>query len=577
MPAHRTEGDRLSRLGGEQLPALLDAAAPARPLEARDGPTIPVPASRRPRVAWWGPAATVLVATVVAAGALAMISHSLFTRNEQRLLRLRVREAASLIASSLPDLQTPLASAAELADATGGEVAKFRRFAAGYVGATKSLVSLSLWRRGAIASGPLTVVGARPKLLTASGQAPAFFARTAGGGRLSVIGLLAPPGARLGYGYAVPGSRGGYIAYGESALPRTRRSRYQSSSAFSELDYAIYLGSAQRPSRLLVSDVARLPFTGRHYAQRIPFGDNLLTLVMSPRGPLSGSLPQRLPLLVSVVGVLLALGAATLSLRLGQRRRAAERLTGELELVAAENRRLYAEQRGIAQTLQHALLPEALPEAPGIESSARYDAGEEGLEIGGDWYDLIEQGEGRMLLVVGDVSGRGLRAATTMASLRYAIRAYAAQADPPAAILTKLSSLVSVAEDGQLATVLLLLVDRSRAQLQLTSAGHLPPLLIADGSSRYLDCEVGLPIGVDVSAAYATRTVPAPGAGTVLAFTDGLVERRGESLDEGLARLRDAARADHGSVSELLGRLVEELRATHGDDDTAIVGVRWTS
>jgi serine phosphatase RsbU (regulator of sigma subunit) len=539
-------------------------------------PVSPPPRRARHRGGWPpGPPLLVFLVTIVATGGLAALSQSLYASNEQRLLHLRVREAASLVSSALPDLQTSLASAAELADATHGDVARFRRLAGTFTGTGRSFVSVSLWRRGG--ASPLTVVGLRPKLAGSMASAPAFFARAAATPKLSLIGLLSGPSRRIGYGYAVPGVPGGYIAYGETPLPKNRRSRYQKSSAFSDLDYAIYLGTTQNPGRLLVTDLAQLPITGRRAMQTIPFGDSQLTLAMTPRGSLSGSLPERLPLLVAVVGALLALGATAVTLRLSQRRRDAEGLADELEVAVGENRRLYAEQRGIAQTLQHALLPEALPQAPGIESAAQYEAGERGMEIGGDWYDLIAQDDRRWLLVVGDVSGRGLRAATTMASLRYAIRAYAAQHDPPATILTKLSSLVNVSQDGQLATVLCLLLDSERREIHLTSAGHLPPLLISGRRADYLDCEVGLPIGVDAAAAYVSRTISVPATGTLLAFTDGLVERRGESLDEGLARLRDAATGHDDALPELLGRLVAELHSQPSEDDTAIVGLRWTS
>src|SRR6185437_12643526 len=142
------------------------------------------------------------------------------------------------------------------------------------------------------------------------------------------------------------------------------------------------------------------------------------------RVPLAGTLPKDLPWIIAVLGSLLTIAATLMTLRLTQRRRGAEELAGRLEVTANENERLYAEQRGIAQTLQHALLPDRLPELPGIQASARYEAGEEGVEIGGDWYDVIDLDGRRLLLVVGDVSGHGLRAATTMAALRYAIRAY---------------------------------------------------------------------------------------------------------------------------------------------------------
>ena len=105
------------------------------------------------------------------------------------------------------------------------------------------------------------------------------------------------------------------------------------------------------------------------------FGSNSFTFVVNARHPLVGSFPQRLPWLIAIVGVLLSIGAALLTLRLIQRRTHAEELAGSLEQIAEENRKLYSEQRSIAQTLQHALLPEALPKIHGVETGARYEAG----------------------------------------------------------------------------------------------------------------------------------------------------------------------------------------------------------
>ena len=328
-----------------------------------------------------------------------------------------------------------------------------------------------------------------------------------------MVGLLQPPDLRLGYAYANSTESGGYVVYGERPLPANRRSRLQSTSQFAGLDYAIYLGGKQTPQSLLVTDVDHLPLPSPSYAQTVPYGNTSLTLAMSSRVPLAGSLPKNLPWISAVLGVLLTIAAAVVTLRLIQRRRGAEELAGTLEVTANENERLYAEQRGIAQTLQHALLPDSLPQIPGIQASARYEAGVEGIDIGGDWYDVIDLDGGRLLLVVGDVSGRGLRAATTMAELRYAIRAYAAQRDGPAEILTKISRLVNVAESGQLATVLCATVDMEARQVSITSAGHLPPLLLANGDSRYLDTEIGLPIGVEEGTVYRSTTVTVPPEG----------------------------------------------------------------
>ncbi|MFL5863353.1 MAG: PP2C family protein-serine/threonine phosphatase [Solirubrobacteraceae bacterium] len=528
---------------------------------------------------YWLPTATLIIGLIVT-GALALVSHSQYVANEKRVLKLRVRDANALVSSALPSVQTPLASAAVLADVTNGNVAKFKRFAAPYVGSPtrgREYISLSLWRVGALASGPVAVQGVAPMLATQPGITSSFLTGAARSPKLSVIGLLRAPDPRLGYAFAHPGGAGGYVVYGEAALPANRRSRLQSTSAFAGLNYALYLGRRQAPQNLLVTNVNQFPLPSPSYAETIDFGNNAFTLAMSSRVPLTGALPRDLPWIITVLGVMLSMAAAGLTLRLSQRRHAAELLAQRLEVTAAVNQRLYAEQRSIAQTLQHALLPDRLPQVAGVQASALYEAGEQGVDVGGDWYDVIELGGGRLLLVVGDVSGRGLRAATTMASLRYAIRAYCAQGDGPVEILSKISRLVDVSESGQLATVLCALLDPDRRLLSVTSAGHLPPLLLSDDGGRYIDTEVGLPIGVDRGSKYHATTVTLPPAGTVVAFTDGLVETRGESLDEGLERLRVAATGHDVALSELLERLVKDLVNGRSQDDVAIVGVRWTS
>jgi serine phosphatase RsbU (regulator of sigma subunit) len=520
-------------------------------------------------------AAVVLVVGLIVTGVFVWISASSYTNNENRLLKLRVKDAGALFAGVLPNVQTPLASAAALADATDGDVNKFKAFIAPSVGprGRGQFVSVSLWRLGQ--SQPLAVVGV-PPLLASSAAGPAgLFARARRRSKLSLTGLLNSSPPRLGYAFTSPGLTGHYVAYAESQLSPNRRSRFQSNSAFADLDYALYLGRTQNAPNLLVTDLKKLPITGRHASVSIPFGDSAFTFVVTPRRPLAGSFAQRLPWIIAIVGLLLSLGAAALTARLIARRNQAQELAVSLEQIADENRRLYAEQRTIARTLQHALLPEALPKVHGVETSARYEAGVEGVEIGGDWYDLIALDDHRLLLVVGDVSGRGVRAAATMASLRFAIHAYAAQDDPPEAILAKLSNLVNVNTSGQLATVLCAVVDVNAHRLTVTSAGHLPPLLLSNGSATFVQSEVGVPIGVRAGANYTSTSVKTPKAATLLAFTDGLVERRGESIDTGLARLQQAATGNHVPLDELVSRVVDDMRQDGGDDDTAIAALRW--
>jgi serine phosphatase RsbU (regulator of sigma subunit) len=522
------------------------------------------------------PALAVLVVGLLITAVLTLVSAKLNRDNEKQLLGLRAREVGAVLTEVVPSIQTPVASAAALADATGGDVAKFKRFAAPYVGlgAGQTFVSLSLWRVADPGRGPVAVVGAAPALSSSIQRAPALFARASAKPTLSVTGFLQSSAPRLGYAFA-GAAPGPFAAYGESAVPPNRYAPVQSNAAFSDIDYAVYLGPSTNRADLIIASVRHLPLSGRTRIVRTPVGDSSFTVAVGARSPLGGSLPQHVAPAIAILGALLSVGAGLVAARLIDRRRGAERLAGRLEEIAEENRRLYAEQRGIAQTLQHALLPENLPQLPGIQASARYEAGAHGVEIGGDWYDLIALDDRRLLLVVGDVSGKGLRAATTMAALRYAIHAYAAQGDPPTELLRKLSNLVNVKADRQLATVLCALVDVSARTVSVTSAGHLPPLMITAQGSRFVQSEVGLPVGVDRAASYASTTISAPPGATLLAYTDGLVERRGESIDAGLERLRARASGNHASLDELLTRVLEDLRDDASEDDTAIAGIRW--
>ncbi|MGZ4183778.1 MAG: PP2C family protein-serine/threonine phosphatase [Solirubrobacteraceae bacterium] len=534
-----------------------------------------------PRGRSWPYRSAVAVAVVglLVTAALIVVSAILYHNNEHRLLRLRTRDIGSILTTAVPNIQTSVASTATFAEATNGNARKFDTFAAQYVGQAggRPFSSLSLWRVDNPEDGPTTVVGAKPELADLMGKAPALFARAAATHKLTVLGLLGGAAPRIGYAFVEPGTNGPYAVYAESALPASRYSGTRKDSSFNDVNYALYLGKVPSNQTLLLTSAKHVPLPGHRAVVTIPFGDTFLTVRATARSSLAGSLPRDLPWLIGIVGTLLTVGAAALTIRLIERRRRTEDLADRLEHVAEENRRLYAEQHGIAQTLQHALLPAELPQVHGLQASARYEAGVEGVDIGGDWYDAITVEDKRLLLVVGDVSGRGLHAATTMAALRYAIHAYAAQGDGPATILTKLNKLVSVKSSGQLATVLCVLIDPEARELTVTSAGHLPPLLVSGGRGEFVKSDVGLPIGVDRHASYTSVTVTVGPDATLLAFTDGLVERRGESIDVGLGRLRDHATSNHATLDELLTRVVSNLRQDGADDDTAIAGIRWLS
>ena len=288
----------------------------------------------------------------------------------------------------------------------------------------------------------------------------------------------------------------------------------------------------------------------------------------TPTQPLGGSLARRVTPVVILVGTLLAIGAAVMTQRLVRRRRSAEALAGENELTLRR-------AADLALSLQHALLPGLVPEITGMEIATRYVAGIDVMEIGGDWFDAISCPDGGFIFVVGDVSGRGIQAAVVMASLRFAIRAYAAQGDAPSQILAKLCSLLDIGREGHFATVLCGHVDQDRRKLALSSAGHLPPLLVSNGQGTFVDLVIGPPIGTVLDATYPSTSIHVPDNCTLLAYTDGLVERRGELLDTGLEHLRQSVVRSDRPLDRLLSDVVEELTSKGSDDDIAILGLRW--
>ena len=182
----------------------------------------------------------------------------------------------------------------------------------------------------------------------------------------------------------------------------------------------------------------------------------------------------------------------------------------------------------------------------------------------------------RFAFVVGDVSGRGLGAATLMAGLRYTIRAYASLAYSPAQLLEMASKEISIDSDGHFATVLVGLVDNDQHEVTMANAGHLPPLILDSEQSKFVDAPVGVPLGMGAPA-YESVTIPLAPNSTLIAYTDGLVERRNESLDTGMERLRrKAASVEAPGVDDLLASIVDNLFAKHvADDDTAILAIRW--
>lgn len=233
---------------------------------------------------------------------------------------------------------------------------------------------------------------------------------------------------------------------------------------------------------------------------------------------------------------------------------------------------LYEAERQAAVDLQRALLPQEVAGIRGWEVAAYYSpAG--GQQVGGDFYDVFPVRDGRIAAVVGDVMGRGVQAAASMAEIRSAIRAYAVDDPDPAAVLRRVDSYFEAFGLDQLVTVLYLLVDRGSDLVRIANAGHLPPLLVSRHGVETLNVTGGLPFGVRVDDREIHTFRLEPGE-AVVAITDGLIERRGEDIDLGLARLMQSL--GHGTWSTpraLLNRVVAASsdEGEHDDDVTVLV------
>jgi serine phosphatase RsbU (regulator of sigma subunit)/anti-sigma regulatory factor (Ser/Thr protein kinase) len=238
-----------------------------------------------------------------------------------------------------------------------------------------------------------------------------------------------------------------------------------------------------------------------------------------------------------------------------------------------------AEAEAIAGTLQRHLLPDRLPEAPALALAARYRPSEQTAQVGGDWYDAILLPGGRVGLAIGDVVGHGVRAATLMAELRAALRAYAVtEPDSPGAALTLLNSLVARTHGREMvATLLYMVIDAGRHHARFASAGHPPPLLLDPGGGgvRMLEHQPVLPLGVAEHTRFESWEAELSPGATVLLYTDGLVERRGETIDTGLKRLCEALGDGPDGLEELCSHILTRAPGGRGaPDDTALLAAR---
>ncbi|MFI9586754.1 SpoIIE family protein phosphatase [Streptomyces sp. NPDC052236] len=252
-------------------------------------------------------------------------------------------------------------------------------------------------------------------------------------------------------------------------------------------------------------------------------------------------------------------------------------LTATAALVGQALKRAHAHdaEQELATMLQRSLLPRRLPELPGGTAVARYLPARRGLQVGGDWYDVIALSEDRMALVIGDVQGHSAGAATIMGQMRTAVRAYAVEGHPPDVVVSRANRLLVGMETDLFATCCYAELDMEEGNALFVRAGHLSPLVRhPDGSTEEVQVEGGLPLGILAEAEFPMTAVAlAPGTVLVL-LTDGLVEAADLPLDEGMQRTCAAlAAADPANP----GRMADELLGDIGrrEDDVALLLLRY--
>jgi serine phosphatase RsbU (regulator of sigma subunit)/anti-sigma regulatory factor (Ser/Thr protein kinase) len=244
--------------------------------------------------------------------------------------------------------------------------------------------------------------------------------------------------------------------------------------------------------------------------------------------------------------------------------------------VAVDNARLYTREHNAVVALQRSLLPRQLPDIPGMEFAARYLPATSEVDVGGDWYDAISLGDGSVGLVIGDVAGHGIEAAAIMGQFRNALRAYALEGRGPGAVVERLNRLTRTFEQHDMATLVYGEFDAGTSNMRFVRAGHPPPLVRRpDGRVTSVDGRGSLPVGVSPNARYEAATLEITPHTTLLLYTDGLVERRGETLEDGITRLVRVLEEAPESLEALCDHVIDTAAPDpERADDIAVLALR---
>lgn len=514
-----------------------------------------------------------LVAGLAVFIGLSIACGSLFDQSEDRLLRQRGAEAGLVIAARVGDARAPLASAAELANATDGDPATFEAAMGKVVGDGKPYSSATLYPVGEVT--PIATVGVAPALAADGGKRANDMLTAVATDPFVIVDLLGSGKRRLGYAVTDSGSPARYVVYAERTLADNPNVRRRTEQPFVGLDYAIYLGRTADDAYLLGSSLQQLPITGRQASVDVPFGNTQLLLVVTPESDLGGALFARLWWIVLVVGGVISVLFAGLVQRLLARRDTAVAL-------AADNARLYDDQREIAETLQISLLPQHLDAPRGTEVAARYwPAGTVSL-IGGDFYDVFRVDDTRWGVTIGDVCGKGIEAAALTGLARHTIRAAARHGNSASEVLRAVHTALSDQIPPTFCTACFLYVRPDGATghtITISLGGHPQPILRhRDGSVTMLGT-AGTLLGMIEPELHDATVSVGPGD-LLLLYTDGLTDAPGEQavpIEEVIDLL---AMDGHDSVEHLADeiRVLKRTRRPSGSaDDTALLVIRFTA
>jgi serine phosphatase RsbU (regulator of sigma subunit)/anti-sigma regulatory factor (Ser/Thr protein kinase) len=251
-------------------------------------------------------------------------------------------------------------------------------------------------------------------------------------------------------------------------------------------------------------------------------------------------------------------------------------LVGDRVALAVDRARLFEQERHIAETLQRSLLPEQLPQIPGLKVAVRYLPAGAGMEVGGDWFDMFELGDGHVALAMGDVVGRGVRAAALMGKLRTALEAYAFDGRSPEEVVDRLHALMERQHRAEMATLLYVAINPDREGAELANAGHMPLLIRGpDGDTRFTTRSASPPLGALPFVRFDGMHVHIEPGSTLLLFTDGLVEVRGTSIELRLDELRRMVEAGPSDPELLCDAVLERmLGSEEPQDDVALLVLR---